>query len=105
MTARSNDSSDRRDALLAALQWQIEAGADEAIADRPVDRFATRSSRGRTMHQSRCRPCHETQRQEQRVTARQWHAHWMALEEARRKAPPVPLGLPEELDCGPLSLR
>ncbi len=26
---------------LAALRWQVEAGADEAIADEPVDRFAT----------------------------------------------------------------
>ncbi len=29
-----------RDELVAALQWQIDAGADEAIADQPVDRFA-----------------------------------------------------------------
>lgn len=27
--------------LLAALRWQVEAGADEAIADAPIDRFAT----------------------------------------------------------------
>jgi len=26
---------------LAALRWQVEAGADEAIADEPIDRFAT----------------------------------------------------------------
>lgn len=32
-----NDSSR---AALAALAWQIEAGADEAISDRPIDRFA-----------------------------------------------------------------
>jgi uracil-DNA glycosylase family 4 len=29
-----------RAALIAALQWQIELGADEAIGDAPVDRFA-----------------------------------------------------------------
>ena len=29
-----------RDALLAALAWQVELGADEAIAEEPVDRFA-----------------------------------------------------------------
>jgi len=29
-----------REALLAALAWQVELGADEAIADAPVDRFA-----------------------------------------------------------------
>jgi len=29
-----------RDALLAALAWHIELGADEAIAEAPVDRFA-----------------------------------------------------------------
>lgn len=28
------------DELIAALRWQIDAGADEAIADTPVDRFA-----------------------------------------------------------------
>jgi DNA polymerase len=33
----SNDSSR---AALAALAWQIEAGADEAIAAKPIDRFA-----------------------------------------------------------------
>ena len=32
--------SEDRDALLAALAWQVELGADEAIADAPVDRFA-----------------------------------------------------------------
>ena len=26
--------------LVAALRWQVEAGADEAIADAPIDRFA-----------------------------------------------------------------
>lgn len=31
---------DRRAALLAALEWQIELGADEAIAETPIDRFA-----------------------------------------------------------------
>jgi uracil-DNA glycosylase family 4 len=28
-----------QDALVAALRWQVEAGADEAILDAPVDRF------------------------------------------------------------------
>lgn len=36
----SVDSSERAE-LLAALRWQVEAGADEAIADAPIDRFAT----------------------------------------------------------------
>ena len=31
---------DPRQQLTAALRWQIEAGADEAILDAPVDRFA-----------------------------------------------------------------
>ena len=70
----------------------------------PVERFAKRSCRGRTVRQSRCRPCLVKQKREQRETARRWHAHWTALEEAR-KSPPVPLGLPEELDCVSLSLR
>lgn len=29
-------------ALLAALEWQVEMGADESIADQPVDRFAAK---------------------------------------------------------------
>ena len=29
------------DELVAALRWQVEAGADEAIAEAPIDRFAT----------------------------------------------------------------
>jgi DNA polymerase len=29
-----------RDALLAALAWQVELGADEAVGEAPVDRFA-----------------------------------------------------------------
>jgi len=29
-----------REALLAALEWQLELGADEAIADAPIDRYA-----------------------------------------------------------------
>jgi DNA polymerase len=33
------DGADR-DALLAALAWQVELGADEAIGDTPLDRFA-----------------------------------------------------------------
>ena len=28
-----------RDAMLAALAWQVELGADEAIAETPQDRF------------------------------------------------------------------
>lgn len=32
--------SPTHDELLAALRWQVEAGADEAIADMPIDRFA-----------------------------------------------------------------
>jgi len=32
--------ADEREALRALLEWQIELGADEAIGDRPVDRFA-----------------------------------------------------------------
>ncbi|TVQ57195.1 MAG: uracil-DNA glycosylase [Rhodobacteraceae bacterium] len=31
---------DLRERLLAALAWQVELGADEAIAEAPVDRFA-----------------------------------------------------------------
>ena len=40
MTDSTRDTPSSRDELVAALQWQIEAGADEAIADQPVDRFA-----------------------------------------------------------------
>ena len=35
----------RREAELAALTWQIAAGADEAIAEAPVDRFAAAAAR------------------------------------------------------------
>lgn len=35
----SRDHADR-EALLAALAWQVELGADEAIGEAPVDRFA-----------------------------------------------------------------
>ena len=28
------------DEILSALRWQVDAGADEAIADQPIDRFA-----------------------------------------------------------------
>ncbi len=41
MTGPSNDTGDSREDLIAALQWQIDAGADEAISDQPIDRFAT----------------------------------------------------------------
>lgn len=37
--APSAESADRA-ALLAALRWQVDAGADEAIIDAPIDRFA-----------------------------------------------------------------
>lgn len=40
MAAASPDTTASRDDLIAALRWQIDAGADEAIADSPVDRFA-----------------------------------------------------------------
>ena len=40
MSGPSNDTGATRDELLTALQWQIDVGADEAIADQPVDRFA-----------------------------------------------------------------
>jgi uracil-DNA glycosylase len=34
--------ADRRAAALAVLQWQVEMGADEAIAETPLDRLAPR---------------------------------------------------------------
>jgi DNA polymerase len=37
--------NDLRAELLAALAWQIEGGADEAIADAPIDRFAVEAER------------------------------------------------------------
>jgi DNA polymerase len=40
MSATDHDPHADRQALLAALAWQIEAGADEAVADAGVDRFA-----------------------------------------------------------------
>lgn len=40
MTGPSNDIGATRGALVTALQWQIDVGADEAIADQPFDRFA-----------------------------------------------------------------
>ena len=40
MTDHSNGIGPARDELVAALQWQIDVGADEAIGDQPVDRFA-----------------------------------------------------------------
>jgi DNA polymerase len=40
MSGPANDIAPQRDELIAALQWQVEVGADEAIADHPVDRFA-----------------------------------------------------------------
>mgnify|MGYP004002466081 FL=1 len=35
-------TADTRQELAAALRWQVDAGADEAILDAPVDRFATK---------------------------------------------------------------
>ena len=40
MTGTPTTSGATRDELIAALQWQIDIGADEAIADQPFDRFA-----------------------------------------------------------------
>jgi len=40
MSGQTNDTDNARNGLVAALQWQIDVGADEAIADQPVDRFA-----------------------------------------------------------------
>jgi len=39
MSGPSNDTANRDD-LVTALQWQIDVGADEAIGDQPIDRFA-----------------------------------------------------------------
>ena len=39
-TAASDWDAAGREALLAALAWQLEAGADAAVAEAPVDRFA-----------------------------------------------------------------
>ncbi len=44
------DEPDTRKALLSALQWQLEAGADEAVGAQPVDRFAvTPPATGQTL--------------------------------------------------------
>lgn len=40
MSGQPSDTDSTRDDLVTALQWQIDVGADEAIADQPVDRFA-----------------------------------------------------------------
>src|SRR5690625_1827172 len=40
MNTPSDHGGAMREALLAALAWQMELGADEAIAEAPVDRFA-----------------------------------------------------------------
>ena len=45
MTGQSKDIGDNRDELLAALQWQIDMGADAAIADQPIDRFAAATAK------------------------------------------------------------
>jgi len=67
----------------------------------PVERFAKRSCRGRTVSQSRCRPCLAKQKQEQRVAARERFASWTVRYVPRRKR----VGVPEELDSALLSLR
>jgi uracil-DNA glycosylase family 4 len=40
MTAPTTPPVTRRADLTAALRWQLEAGADEAIGDKPIDRYA-----------------------------------------------------------------
>ena len=45
MTGQTKDISASRDDLIAALQWQIDMGADAAIADEPVDRFAAAAAK------------------------------------------------------------
>ena len=40
MTGPTDNIDPVRDEMIATLQWQIDVGADEAIADQPVDRFA-----------------------------------------------------------------
>lgn len=40
MSGHANDTDDARTDLVTALQWQIDMGADEAVADHPIDRFA-----------------------------------------------------------------
>ncbi|NNE85088.1 MAG: uracil-DNA glycosylase [Alphaproteobacteria bacterium] len=40
MSGPANNIGPAPNELIAALQWQIDVGADEAIADYPVDRFA-----------------------------------------------------------------
>jgi len=42
METTENKRFDDASALLAALEWQVEMGADESIADQPVDRFAVK---------------------------------------------------------------
>lgn len=39
-------------AARAALEWQLEMGVDEAIADAPIDRFATESARAAAQAQA-----------------------------------------------------
>jgi DNA polymerase len=45
-----------QDDALAALQWQVEAGADEAIGEEPVDRRAARPAAPRAEPEPRARP-------------------------------------------------
>lgn len=40
MNLPSDHENSTREALLAALAWQVELGADEAIGEAPIDRFA-----------------------------------------------------------------
>ena len=49
MTDHSNGIVLARDELVAALQWQIDVGADEAIGDQPVDRFAAAAQKTAAM--------------------------------------------------------
>lgn len=42
METTENKRFDDASALLAALEWQVDMGADESIADQPVDRFAVK---------------------------------------------------------------
>lgn len=67
----------------------------------PLGRFSKRSSRGRTVLQSRCRPCLAKQKQEQRVACRQRYASWTVRYVPRKER----VRLPEEVDCVSLSLR
>lgn len=69
---------DTEQQMLAALQWQIEAGADEAIGDAPVDRLHERRTKGvPPAPEPASRPAGRSERDEQRA------------QPARRAAPPL----------------